>query len=108
MSHFTTIRTQIVEKEYLKQALQDLGYAYQEGAVKVNGYRGNQTTAELKIATSNAGYEIGFNKTGNSYELIADWWGIRDLNQHIAKFGISGFQPESVVPLYFCVDRNQT
>ena len=81
MSHFTTIRTQIVEKEYLKQALQDLGYAYQEGAVKVNGYRGNQTTAELKIATSNAGYDIGFNKTGNSYELIADWWGIRDLNQ---------------------------
>jgi hypothetical protein len=69
MSHFTTIRTQIVEKEYLKQALQDLGYAYQEGAVKVNGYRGNQTTAELKIATSNAGYDIGFNKTGNSYEL---------------------------------------
>jgi hypothetical protein len=82
MSHFTTIRTQIVEKEYLKKALQDLGHAYQEGAVQVNGYQGNKTTAELKIGTRDRNYDIGFRKAGGTYELIADWWGIKDINQN--------------------------
>ena len=82
MSHFTTIRTQIIEKAYLKQALQDLGYTYQEGSVQVNGYQGNKTTAELKIKTKNPNYDIGFRKAGANYELIADWWGIHDINQN--------------------------
>jgi hypothetical protein len=82
MSHFTTIRTQIVEKEYLKKALQDLGHAYQEGSVQVNGYQGNKTTAELKIGTRDSNYDIGFRKTGGTYELIADWWGIHDIKQN--------------------------
>ena len=35
MSHFTRLKTQMVEKEYLTQALRDLGYGYEEGSVKV-------------------------------------------------------------------------
>ncbi|MGI0482063.1 DUF1257 domain-containing protein [Geminocystis sp. CENA526] len=81
MSHFTRLKTKIVEKEYLKQALIDLGYKYQEGNVQVNGYSGNRTNAELKIFTSNPNYDIGFQKQGDNYEIVADWWGIRDIQQ---------------------------
>lgn len=81
MSHFTTIKTQIVDKEYLKLALTDLGYVYTEGNVQINGYQGNRTGVELKIPTSNKGYDIGFRKSGNVYEVVADWWGIRDVTQ---------------------------
>lgn len=81
MSHFTTIKTKIVEKEYLKQALSELGYAYQEGNVQIRGYQGNQTSVAIKIPTKNSGYDIGFRHSNNSYEIVADWWGIRDIKQ---------------------------
>jgi hypothetical protein len=40
--------------------------------VTVNGYMGNTTQADLKIATANKGYDIGFRRSGPSYELVAD------------------------------------
>jgi hypothetical protein len=81
MSHFTRIKTKIIDKEYLKQALTDMGYTYQEGNVQVNGYSGNRTSAELKIPTGNPSYDIGFQKQGDRYEIIADWWGIKNIQQ---------------------------
>jgi hypothetical protein len=81
MSHFTRIKTQIVEKKYLTRALQDLNYAYEEGDVKIRGFGGQRTSVEIKIPTSNSGYDVGFRKSGDAYELIADWYGIRDINQ---------------------------
>lgn len=81
MSHFTRIKTQIVEKKYLIQSLQDLNYAYEEGNVEIRGYGGNRTAVEVKIPTNNRGYDIGFRKNGSGYEVIADWYGIRDINQ---------------------------
>jgi len=81
MSHFTSIKTQIVEKQYLKQALLDLGHAYQEGNVQIRGYQGIQTPVAIKIPTKNSGYDIGFRQSGNAYEIVADWWGIRDIKQ---------------------------
>ena len=81
MSHFTSIKTQIVEKEYLKQALSDLKHAYSEGNVQIRGYQGNRTDVEFKIPTNNSGYDIGFRQVGNAYEVVADWWGIRDISQ---------------------------
>jgi hypothetical protein len=36
---------------------------------------------EMKIPTKNPGYDIGFYKTDDSYEMVADWWGIRDIKQ---------------------------
>ncbi|MBC6417556.1 MAG: DUF1257 domain-containing protein [Prochloron sp. SP5CPC1] len=79
MSHFTTIKTKIVEKEYLQRALTDLGYTYEEGKVQVRGYQGNRTEVEVKITTNSPGYDIGLRKTGDSYEVIADWWGIKNM-----------------------------
>lgn len=81
MSHFTRIKTQMVEKEYLKRALQDLGLTWEEGSLKIRGYGGKRTDVEIKIATKSPGYDIGFRKAGESYELVADWWGIRDVKR---------------------------
>jgi len=36
---------------------------------------------EIKIPTKSPGYDIGFRRAGNAYEIVADWWGIRDINQ---------------------------
>jgi hypothetical protein len=71
----------MVEKEYLKQALQDLGYTCEEGSLEIRGYGGQRTRVEIKIATTSPGYDIGFRQVGESYELVADWWGIRDINR---------------------------
>lgn len=81
MSHFTTIRTQLVEARHLEMALVDLGHTVEHGPVTVNGFMGNTTQAELKIGTADRNYDIGFRRTGNTYELVADWWGIRDIHQ---------------------------
>ena len=82
MSHFTSIKTKIVEKQYLKQALSELGHIYQEGNVQIRGYQGIQTSVAIKIPTKNTGYDIGFRKSDNAYEMVADWWGIKDINQN--------------------------
>ncbi|QPN56994.1 DUF1257 domain-containing protein [Synechococcus sp. CBW1107] len=83
MSHFTTIRTRVVEASHLQKALVDLGYTVQHGPITVNGYQGNTTKADLKIATASKGYDIGFRRTNSNdgYELVADWWGIRGIEQ---------------------------
>src|SRR5262245_21785886 len=81
MSHFTRIKTQIVEKKYLTRALRDLNYAYEEGNVEIRGYGGNRTAVEIKLPTENSGYDIGFRKSGDAYELVADWYGIHNFNR---------------------------
>ena len=73
MSHFSTVKTQLRKKEYLKQALIDLGYVPQEGENLVRGYRGQTVKAEMTIEMSTGG-DIGFrfNESSNSYELVTD------------------------------------
>ncbi len=87
MSHFSLIETQLTQQEFLVKALQDMGYAVQQGGVIVRGYHGNQTRADVKIPTSNPEYDIGFVKRGDVYGLVADWHGIFgiDPNQLIQK-----------------------
>lgn len=81
MSHFTRLKTKLVEREHLTAALTDLGYRYQEGEVEIRGYGGNRARVEIKVPTSNAGYDIGFARGTDGYELVADWWGIHDINR---------------------------
>jgi len=71
----------MVEKSYLIQALADLGYTCEEGHVEIRGFGGNRTRVEMKVTTKNPGYDIGFRNAGNAYEIVADWWGIRDTNR---------------------------
>ena len=81
MSHFTTVKTRIVSKEHLKKALDDMEMAYQEGQVSVRGYNGQTTSVEIRVPTKNQGYDLGFRKQADTYELVADWYGIKDINQ---------------------------
>lgn len=85
MSHFTTVKTQMVDAAFLKAALADLGYAPEEGDVQVRGFAGDQTRAQIKVATRDKGYDIGFTRAGTGaeapYKLVADWYGIRDVQQ---------------------------
>ncbi|NEP12825.1 MAG: DUF1257 domain-containing protein [Symploca sp. SIO2C1] len=78
MSHFTTIKVQIKNGEILHQVLQELGYQV-ECDTKVRGYQGNTTEAEYVIRQNN-GYDLGFRRTEENYELVADFWGAK-INQ---------------------------
>ncbi|MDR9404593.1 MAG: DUF1257 domain-containing protein [Halothece sp. Uz-M2-17] len=78
MSHFSTIKIQIKNGEILQQVLTELGYEV-ESNTKVRGYQGNQTNAEYVIRQNN-GYDLGFRRNGENYELVADFWGTR-INQ---------------------------
>jgi hypothetical protein len=75
MSHFTTIKVQIKNGEILHQTLQELGYQVEYNK-KVRGYQGNKTDAEYVIRQDN-GYDLGFRRNGENYELVADFWGAR-------------------------------
>ena len=79
MSHFTRIKTKLVVKEHLIQALKDLGHRPREGRVSIRGWRGQKRPVEVMIPTKNEGYDIGFQKSDGVYELVADWYGIRDI-----------------------------
>ena len=75
MSHFTTIKVQIKNGEILQQTLQELGYTVEYNK-KVRGYQGNKTNAEYVIQQDN-GYDLGFRRNGENYELVADFWGAK-------------------------------
>jgi Protein of unknown function (DUF1257) len=76
MSHFTKVHTKITDIECLKQALEDLQYAYHEGEVRVRGWRGQWSAADLVVDLGGP-YNIGFRKAGQgTYEVVADWWGV--------------------------------
>jgi hypothetical protein len=78
MSHFTTIKVQIKNGEILHQVLKELDYKV-ECNTKVRGYRGDTIEAEYVIRQSN-GFDLGFRRNGEDYELVADFWGAR-INQ---------------------------
>ena len=73
MSHFSTVKTQLRKKEFLKQALIDLGYVPNEGVNLVRGYRGQTVKAEITVEMGK-GSDIGFrwNEGSKSYELVTD------------------------------------
>src|SRR5262245_55090021 len=81
MSHFTRLRTRMTDRTYVTQALQDLGYRFDVGAVEIRGYGGCKHRVEIRVPTRNRGYDIGFEKANGHYEIVADWWGIRDIQQ---------------------------
>jgi len=80
MSHISRIKTRMVEKEYLLMALKDLGYSYEEGDLEVNGFGAQKTQVEIKISLRLSN-DIGFQKAGDTYEIVADWFGVHNLKQ---------------------------
>lgn len=106
MSHFTKINTVMVEASFIRRALDDLGWHYDEGELPIRGWRGDQTPAQIRVRVPNSTHDIGLRRTGETYEIVADWYGIRmisrqkfvdDLSQRYAyhaileKLGDQGF-----------------
>jgi hypothetical protein len=73
MSHFSTLKTELRDREALLAALTDLGHEPSEGERPVRGYRGQSAMADLAIAQPN-GADIGFrlNPASGCYELVTD------------------------------------
>jgi Protein of unknown function (DUF1257) len=86
MSHFTTIKIQIKNGKILHEVLQELGYQV-ECNTTVRGYQGNTTQAEYVIRQDN-GYDLGFRRSGEIYEIVSDFWGAK-INQTEFVNGIS-------------------
>lgn len=84
MSHFTRIKTQMVQQEYLTRALSDLGYQWEQGDLTIKGFAGARTHVAIKVSLPGSSHQIGFKKSGDSFEIVADWWGIRGTSR--AKF----------------------
>ncbi len=81
MSHFTRIKTKMVVKEFITQALDDLGYTWEEGDLHMRGFLGERTRVEIKVRRPKKGYEIGLRKSGDSYEIVADWYDVRGVGK---------------------------
>lgn len=76
MSHFSTIKTKILDKECLVEALRKLypGFSIQEN-VPIKGYGGRKRQGEVVIKTERA-YDIGFVKdSSGSFHCVTDWYG---------------------------------
>jgi len=81
MSHFSTIKVQFIDQSSLIDALKEVGFInIKTGQLQCRGFRGNKINVEILVELT-GNYDIGFIKKENSYELIADWWGIKNINQ---------------------------
>jgi hypothetical protein len=78
MSHFSTVQTQLKDKDLLVKALRDVDIPVivAEDTMAVRGYQGETVQAELAIQQDN-GQDSGFRFNGQAYEMVADlqFWG---------------------------------
>jgi hypothetical protein len=81
MSHFTTLKTRLVSKEYVLKALADLNLRCEVGALEIVDAYGKRTSVEIRVLARGENGEFGFRRAGDAYELVGDWWGIHDLDQ---------------------------
>jgi hypothetical protein len=68
------------DRKFVLQALEDLGLSYQEGDQQVMAFGGQKTPVDIRIPLKMS-YDVGLRKKGNSYEIVADWFGVRGINQ---------------------------
>lgn len=80
MSHFSRVKTAMVNQEFILKALQDLEYRYELGQQSVRGF-GTQVTCDIKVLIPFS-YDIGLRLTAEGYEIVADWFGVRGLTKN--------------------------
>ena len=73
MSHFSTLKTELRDRQALIEALQDLGHQPESGERPIRGYRGQTELAELAVVPAEGG-DIGFrwDPSSGQYELVTD------------------------------------
>ena len=79
MSHFSKIKTRITNKKYLVEALKKMNYEILN-QTKCRGYSGNTIDADIVIKVPDTDYNIAFVKNNKNYDLVADWYGIKNVN----------------------------
>jgi Protein of unknown function (DUF1257) len=80
MSHFSRIQTQITDKDFVLMALKDLGFSYEEGQQEVKAFGGQKMPVDIRVKLPMS-YDIGLRKKGETYEIVADWFGVRGISQ---------------------------
>lgn len=81
MSHFSRIKTQMKDKDLVLKTLSDLGFSYEDAeGLTVRGFLGEGMPVDIKIPLKGS-YDVGLRKRETGYELVADWFGVRGLNQ---------------------------
>jgi len=80
MSHFSKIQTKISNREFLVDALKALGYNPKVGNHNCRGYQGQTLPVEILMELTGTEYNLGFAKNNGYYELVADWYGIKNFN----------------------------
>ncbi|MBI9047845.1 MAG: DUF1257 domain-containing protein [Anaerolineaceae bacterium] len=83
MSHFSKIKTKIVDKALLLETIEALGYTVIPDRKLVKGFKGEESKADICISIPHESYEIGFSASKNGYQIIADWWGFRKFDQQL-------------------------
>ena len=81
LSHFTKIKTQIKNINILKQTLEDLKIDFNESDINnkltIRGWNNANEEVLLELKTgSSYGVGVILNKQNNTYDFIADWWGV--------------------------------
>lgn len=71
MSHFSTVKTMIKDKDILIKSLEDLNVVVSESEQYVKDYNGNEILVDVCIEQENNN-NIGFVLNDNAYELVAD------------------------------------
>lgn len=79
MSHFSNVQTQIKSKGDLIATLESLGYKVVE-TTSVKGYSGSMHV-DFAVETPQGGYLIGFRLHKGTYEIVADWWGVKGIGE---------------------------
>lgn len=81
MSHFTTVKTQILDLNCLELALKELDYRVIHQA-RIRGWENQQRKADLVASFPPllCEYDIGFvaNRETQAYDMVADWWAIAE------------------------------
>jgi hypothetical protein len=81
MSHFTRIKTKLSDGDLVEDTLRALGLKYSRKNEAIRGWGRGVTTAEFRITLGASSYDIGLQRKGNSYEVVADWMGVRGISR---------------------------
>ena len=78
MSHFTKIKTKLTDINTLERSLKrSLQWETKRNSI-VRGYQDNTINAELVSINPHSSYDVGFIKNDNAYELVTDFYGLKN------------------------------
>jgi hypothetical protein len=76
VSHFTRLRTRLVDEALVKAALESMGYSVLPVGHGVDGWLGATTNADFKVKLKGTKHEVGFVRGREGFEVVADWYGV--------------------------------